>query len=69
MPADDSELATVPCSPGGVNASMGSRFFWLADESEDTMSNTESVGEDSPPRRRLRLLWQAQAHTEVHRDV
>ena len=69
VPADDSELATVPCSPCGVNATVESRFFCLTDESEDTLSDTESVGEDSPPRRRLRLLWQAQAHTEVHRDV
>ena len=69
VPTDDSESATVPCSPGGVNATTGSRFFCLADECEDTLSDTESVGEDSPPRRRLRLLWQAQAHTEVHRDV
>ena len=66
---DDSESATVPCSPGGVNATMGSRFFRLADECDDTLSDTESVGEDSPPCRRLRLLWQAQAHTEAHRDV
>ena len=69
MPTDDSEFATIPCSPGGVNATTGSRFFSLADECEDTLSDTECVGEDSRPRRRLRLLWQAQAHTEVHRDV
>ena len=69
VPTDDSESATVPCSPGGVYATTVSRFFCLADECEDTLSDTESVGEDSPPRRRLRLLWQTQAHTEVHRDV
>ena len=69
MPTDDSEFATIPCSTGCVNATTGSRFFCLADECEDTLSDTESVGEDSPPRRRLRLLLLAQAHTEVHRDV
>ena len=41
VPTDDSGFATVPCSPGGVNATTGSRFFCLADECEDTLSDTE----------------------------